>query len=231
MTHNADSHDSDVSPDLTHTDADGDGVGGWLVEGGGGNSASRPSHIKLPSQIENFFTASIPPSVCDVLLSEALDLRFSGSIDARVGISLNELNHGKRKTEIVWLPAGWHDGMFMDFGMSANAVWGYEVTGSEGMQVGWYADGGHYDWHADFDPYDRSRGYHRKVTVVCCLSDSSDYEGGELELRQRDGTPLRMKLGKGDMVAFPSWVQHRVAPVTGGVRVTAVKWLTGGFWK
>jgi len=86
------------------------------------------------------------------------------------------------------------------------------------------ADGGHYDWHLD-------RGVSggqapRKLSLVLQLSDPSEYEGGELEVFL-GGEPTQMKKEQGLVVAFPSFVLHRVTPITSGTRRTLVVWLSG----
>jgi len=57
-----------------------------------------------------------------------------------------------------------------------------------------------------------------------------EYEGGELEFRPwEDWTPLSIegKLQKGMMVLFPSYLLHRVTPVTKGIRYSLTGWVHG----
>lgn len=170
--------------------------------------------------IERYMPFRVPETVCDEILKAAI---LSSRADAKT--DGKEVDHELRKTDICWLGHDWYDGILTDFGMTANQAWGLDVTGAENIQVGWYSDGGHYKMHSDVNPFDVSKGYHRKVTVVLCLSD--EYEGGELEL---DGCG-KFRLKKGQGVAFPSLLAHGVHPVTAGTRVTCVKWLTGGFYR
>lgn len=44
-------------------------------------------------------------------------------------------------------------------------------------------DEGHYDWHVDMGP-GKAR---RKLSLVCQLSDPSEYEGGELQINTGKG--------------------------------------------
>jgi PKHD-type hydroxylase len=58
------------------------------------------------------------------------------------------------------------------------------------------------------------------------LSDPSEYDGGDLEIWT--GTePKVLDKTKGIVHAFPSFVMHRVTPVTRGVRRTLVIWIAG----
>jgi PKHD-type hydroxylase len=61
---------------------------------------------------------------------------------------------------------------------------------------------------------------------VLQLSDPDEYEGGNLEiLSSREPTVIEKK--KGLVSVFPSYILHRVTPVTSGVRKTLVVWTTG----
>lgn len=89
----------------------------------------------------------------------------------------------------------------------------------------------HYDWHIDnnwITPNPNS--WDRKLSVVVQLSDPSKYEGGRLEL---DGLviPEGNFRNPGDMVIFPSFLKHRVTPVTKGTRHSLVAWVSGPRFK
>jgi PKHD-type hydroxylase len=58
------------------------------------------------------------------------------------------------------------------------------------------------------------------------LSDPSEYDGGDLEIfTGTESVALEKK--KGIIHAFPSYVMHRVTPVTRGTRRTLVVWIAG----
>ena len=108
------------------------------------------------------------------------------------------------------------NGQFFDFD-----IWGFV----EDIQYTVYnGNGGHYTWHLD-----RARDISnspRKLSLVLQLSDPSEYEGGDLQFL--DGhEPTTLEKKKGMVVAFPSFVLHRVTPVTSGCRKTCVVWLSG----
>lgn len=84
-------------------------------------------------------------------------------------------------------------------------------------------DGDHYDWHMDKGVKSNSP---RKLSIVLQLSDPSEYDGGELELFTQVN-PVVIKKEKGLICAFPSWIMHRVTPVTRGTRRTLVVWVAG----
>jgi len=66
----------------------------------------------------------------------------------------------------------------------------------------------------------------RKISLSLQLSEPSDYEGGELVLQAGDSERVAEK-ARGTLIAFPSFVLHRVRPVTAGVRKSLVIWVAG----
>ena len=82
-------------------------------------------------------------------------------------------------------------------------------------------DEGHYEWHVDMG----SCHGRRKLSVVCQLSDPSEYEGGDLQFN--NGQILNAEKDKGTVVIFPSYLLHRVTPVTKGTRRSLVLWVEG----
>lgn len=103
----------------------------------------------------------------------------------------------------------------------------FDIQGfNEDLQYTLYnsEDQGHYDFHVDngFFP-DRSP---RKLSAVLQLSSPDEYEGGDLEF-WTGGEPVKARKELGILYAFPSYVLHRVTPVTKGTRRSLVMWLTG----
>jgi len=85
-------------------------------------------------------------------------------------------------------------------------------------------NGGHYGWHLDRGSSGGQAP--RKLSLVMQLSDPSEYEGGDLEVFT-GLEPTQMEKKQGLVVAFPSFVLHRVTPITSGTRRTLVVWLSG----
>jgi len=59
------------------------------------------------------------------------------------------------------------------------------------------------------------------------LNDQDEYQGGDLEFFMDDTEQIRTEQRKGRVIAFPSWMVHRVTPVTQGVRRSLVWWACG----
>ena len=83
-------------------------------------------------------------------------------------------------------------------------------------------EGGHYDWHVDQGKLQNQR----KLSFSVQLSDPSQYEGGELQVFGSNDISTAPK-ERGTLIAFPSYVLHRVAPVTAGTRKSIVAWTSG----
>jgi len=101
----------------------------------------------------------------------------------------------------------------------------HDITHVSQMNLLKYDFGGKYNWHADVN-WDMVEAPQRKYTVVVQLSDRSEYEGGELQLRGH--SPHAMQ-PKGTMIIFPSNLNHRVTPVTSGRRWSLITWINGPY--
>lgn len=110
--------------------------------------------------------------------------------------------------------------------MQANSAagWMYDISEFQAVQLGRYTEGGHYDWHKDIG-VPNENGLQRKLTAVLLLNEQPEYEGGLLELKDHDDPSPMTK--KGSVIVFPSFLDHRVTPVTKGARFTAVCWAAG----
>jgi len=104
----------------------------------------------------------------------------------------------------------------------------FDLTGfHEPMQLGIYTEQqqGHYDWHIDASPADRHTP--RKLSFAMLLSDPSEFEGGEFQVKTINDEVQTLDCRKGRAWFFPSYTLHRVAPVTKGVRRSLVLWVGG----
>jgi PKHD-type hydroxylase len=145
-----------------------------------------------------------------------------------------------RNSDIVWTNEKWiYDAIHPYINIAnANAEWNFDWNWSENCQFTIYEKNQHYGWHVDsfVDPY-KSEDVNfnkkiRKLSVTCFLSDPKDYKGGELEFDLRNSVNeksniIKISLQKGSIVVFPSFVWHRVKPVTKGVRYSLVIWSLG----
>jgi predicted 2-oxoglutarate/Fe(II)-dependent dioxygenase YbiX len=106
---------------------------------------------------------------------------------------------------------------------------GVDISAVEGaIQLARYdgSDQGFYDWHTDFAGYRPLR----KISISIQLSRPEDYDGGDLEVFFNN-RPQSLEKARGALLAFPSFVLHRVAPVTRGTRWSLVAWIVGNRWR
>ena len=135
----------------------------------------------------------------------------------------------KRTTTISWIPFKEMQPMYdqiNEFIQKANRNhFGFEdIQITEQAQFTEYPEGGFYDWHMDTDVNMQHEPPVRKISMTLLLSPENQFEGGDLELM---APGKRAKLKQGHAVIFASFINHRVAPVTRGVRQSLVMWFGG----
>lgn len=104
------------------------------------------------------------------------------------------------------------------------AKYGFDLTGIlEPIALNRYGPGHHFEWHKD-----HGSGFVsvRKLSLVVPLSHPDEYEGGNLEFFGDDNADYELRQ-RGTAIIFPSFVYHRVSPVTTGVRTSLVAWAAG----
>jgi|TARA_R110000744_G_scaffold8451_2_gene28059 PKHD-type hydroxylase len=159
------------------------------------------------------------------------------NLDWHIAKTVGE-NEDTRKSNIKWIPQNedwfWLYEKLANMAVEANdKLWKFDLHQIPEMiqYTEYHAPAGHYDWHADIGPGILSK---RKVSITVQLSDPSEYEGGDLELFRggsTDGPFLQAERNAGCVFLFPSYVMHRVTPVTRGTRKSFVLWLGGGHYK
>ena len=140
-----------------------------------------------------------------------------------------------RRSQVAWLDAGdssvnFYFQKIIETYISVNQQkYRYSLTGIENTQFTKYVseDESFYDWHVDEEMTGFKQRPMRKLSSVFFLSDPGDYEGGELQICVNPNHIINVEPVKGRMVFFPSSTIHKVNPVTGGVRYTAVNWARG----
>jgi PKHD-type hydroxylase len=140
-----------------------------------------------------------------------------------------------RKSRIKWLynsrsETRWLYDKLLDLAKTANSnLWNFDLISSpESIQYTEYHEGGgHYGYHLDIGPGSAS---HRKISISVQLSDPSEYEGGDFELL-RGMSPERLPNTQGAVLLFPSYLLHRVTPVTKGIRRSLVLWVGGSAFR
>jgi len=149
------------------------------------------------------------------------------------GHSVGTVKKEIRRTDVSWL--GVTEDTLPIWQSISNAVaevnrqyFHFDLDGFyEPAQLGLYTEKekDHYNWHTDASMCDSKTP--RKLSMVLSLSDPHEFEGGELQVKIDSDEIKTLELVKGRAWFFPSWVLHRVTPVTKGVRRSLVLWVGG----
>lgn len=150
------------------------------------------------------------------------------------------LNVDTRTSHVKWVPQennwAWLYEKLADYAQQANDhLWNFNLhTLPEQIQYTEYlgSKNGKYEWHQDIGPGMLSW---RKVSITVQLSEPDEYEGGDLQIFQggeyKDQNFINAPRKAGCVFIFPSYMLHRVTPVTKGIRKSFVLWSGGGHYK
>ena len=134
----------------------------------------------------------------------------------------DKVDHSVRNSKIAWLhpekDTWWlFDRAIMVFKSSL------PFSSLQSMQYTVYdSKGSHYDWHRDIGSGDNIAKARINVAVLQ-LSSPADYKGGVLQIKHQSEIIDVMKM-RGMVTTFPIQLEHRVTPVTSGVRKTLIMW-------
>jgi len=178
------------------------------------------------------FAEAINKSTCDKIIKLAEDKWITSETIAG--------EENVRENEVVWIRDQWIYDLIWPYMEKANRVagWRYEIHSSEDIQISRYKEGDFYSWHKDGkgdhlsvytenNPIIQNRV--RKLSMSVILND--DYEGGEFQFTHYSKekcdihTPELNKTGS--IIVFPSDTEHRITPVTKGIRYSLVAWFLG----
>ena len=148
-------------------------------------------------------------------------------------------SHNPRKSSIKWVPFEKKFNHFYQKSIDMisfynSQEWKFKLDSIvEPFQYTEYSSlyHGKYDWHRDISKQHFS---YRKISVTIQLSDPLEYKGGILELYDDNeipnekGFPIKQAEKQlGSATIFPSFIPHRVTPVTKGTRKSLVLWVGG----
>ena len=197
-----------------------------------------------------YFTSALSTKFCDDVINYSLSKKIKTAVVGNKQLKevsrheLKDIKKNIRNSKINWINDPWVYREISPYVKFANeaANWNFDYDWMESIQITNYSKKQYYHWHVDSFPEpfinkDKNHnGKIRKISMTCQLSDPKDYEGGELEfaIPEVDKGKLTYTtfslpeiLPKGSIVVFPSFVWHRVKPVTKGVRKSLVSWTIG----
>ena len=168
----------------------------------------------------------LSPETCQKIMNlhtDSKNIYREGRIQEEISFKTNKLIRDVN----VWViheDHSWLDALLVEAAVEANGELDFDLSGViERPQLLEYKSPSHgYDWHLDIGRGDSST---RKISISIALNPDSEYEGGELCMFSRGETSI--KLTQGLIAAFPSFMPHRVRPVTVGTRWALVCWIHG----
>ena len=183
---------------------------------------------KWKSWIVETTTPLFTPKQCQMIIDAG---RRQPPQQAKVGMGRPEggLDTKKRTTTISWIPFKEMPEMYNDLNTFIQKTnlnhFGFDdVRITEQAQFTEYPEGGFYDWHMDCDVHMAHEPPVRKISMTLLLNDPSEFEGGHLEITAPGKFAV---LKQGHAITFASFLNHRVQPVTRGVRQSLVVWFGG----
>jgi len=195
-----------------------------------------------------YFKKAIPERICDEIIKygnqQREELAVIGGFTKNTNLTKEEEKILKktRDSNVAWLSDQWIYNEITPYINQANkdSGWNFQWDTSEMCQFTKYRLNQYYHWHCDsfHSPYNTpndlvKHGRIRKLSVTVSLSNPKEYKGGELqfdfynEKRKKNIVTCKEILEKGSLVVFPSFVWHRVKPVTKGTRYSLVIWNLG----
>ena len=202
-----------------------------------------------------WFKNNISPDSCKKLIAISEGKLEPAFVNTKAHISNEERRSGVkdefapnnevRMSDVFFSDKPWIYDLLAPYMQEANenAGWGYNITGCESVQISRYQGDEYYHWHRDgnachISKYDEpencfKHGNVRKLSMTVNLND--DYEGGNLEFATLNSSRSKYEVteytapnnGVGSVLVFPSYVMHRITPVTKGTRYSLVAWFLG----
>jgi PKHD-type hydroxylase len=183
-----------------------------------------------------YWIGKFHPDACDKILETALSYPVD---DGKIGHGSTDsvLDTSYRKSKIRWLKRedmrlyGLLQNMEELFSIANRNAFGFDLSGFHEIQFTEYhgSVGGKYDWHHD-TTWTGNTLLRRKLSMVIQLSNPEDYDGGDFQVNTEDcqqaPNPRDIRQ-RGTVIVFPSFLRHRVTPVTRGLRYSLVSWCEG----
>lgn len=178
------------------------------------------------------FDKELPKDFCEglVLMGQSVPKSIGGLHEGDGTVYDNKV----RESAISWLDNNDLSGILQMYVQKANeaANWNFNVFAYETPQFSTYGVDGHYDWHIDAGVERADEELIRKLTL--CVSLNSDFEGGDFQVQKWCSPDVKVNYNTvkemrntGSILVFPSFVFHRVTPVTSGKRHSLACWFRG----
>ena len=189
-------------------------------------------HSEAWGFIDNLFSIDECQQIKDIAAKLTVERATVGS--AKEDLT-NEIDLELRTNSVSWMnsndpESAWIYRKLTDAVNTVNAqFWEYNLDYIETLQYTIYNQhNDHYHGHIDM----MLSGLHmRKLSFSLQLDDPDSYEGCDLEMSSGGQKWVPTKRKQGSFIAFPSWLMHRVTPLTSGSRHSVVGWVCGPKFK
>jgi len=178
----------------------------------------------------------LPNHVCEEIK------KYSINQISEEGTVYHGLDKKIRNSRVTWLNDRWIYNWFVKRIYEVNKdFWNVSLGGFESIeaiQFTKYSKNQFYGWHQDNGLDEENT---RKLSAVIPLSDSDEYEGGDIQFYNHLAKPHKddeekimtedILRKKGTLIIFPSFTWHQVTRVTKGERMSIVVWFRGDRWQ
>ena len=141
----------------------------------------------------------------------------------------NKLNFIVRRSKVAWVGSSEmkpvYDKVWDALAGLNRLHWGFEIDSLQNAQYSTYGPLCHYFYHMDIGTKEGTG--ERKLSVSINLTDPAEFIGGKLRVIGGGANEKYPSQSLGAMIAFPSYLMHRVSPVWWGTRRSLVFWATG----
>jgi PKHD-type hydroxylase len=179
---------------------------------------------------KSYVVETIEPIFTEKLCKEIIDLSSTLKKEQGQIYSKDEKdgNKKRRHSTISWIPFNKMQPMYDDLihliqKINRNHFGFSNVQITEPAQVSEYSKGQFYHWHTDSSIDMDTEPSVRKLSMTLLLNDPNEFEGGNLEIAEKNMSHMK----QGHAAIFASFLQHRVTPITKGVRKSLVVWFNG----
>jgi len=185
-----------------------------------------------------YFTKAIPLKTCKKIIKEGRQKVIEQATVMREGV-----DKVRRDCKVSWINDRWIYEIINPFIHAANkkAGWNFQWDWNETSQFTIYEKGEYYGWHTDQGHENLKHvnkninGKIRKLSLTLQLTDKTEYEGGDFQLKWIDSKKgdlsriITVDGAKdiGTIIIFPSFIWHQISPVTKGKRESLVNWSVG----
>ena len=193
------------------------------------------------------YNKALPKKICEEIIKDGETKEFKSSnifqdLSKKRKRKVKSISSLKiRNSKNSWLHPFWiykeikpfieYSNKLSKWNLDYNIIEEFQFTKYEGNKKQ------HYSWHSDEDTEKEIGQPVRKLSTIIMLSDPKNFEGGDLEFYNYSPPKRKNKILKthhlkqGTIITFPSFVIHRVLPVTKGLRYSLVVWHKGPRFK